>query len=59
MGRQYFYISATGITEEEIMEELGRFMNDLTKKYERKGFGATVLGMTEDAAKRVEKMLNE
>lgn len=58
MERQYFYISATGITEEEIMEELSHFMTDLTRKYGEK-FGATVLGMTEGATKRVEKILNE
>lgn len=59
MNRQHFYISMTGLTEEEIQEELGDFLTDLTHKYKKHNFGATVIGITEDAAKRVEKMLNE
>ncbi|WP_156290752.1 hypothetical protein [Oceanobacillus salinisoli] len=59
MERQHFYISMTGLTEEQIQEELSTFLNDLVQKYEENKFGATVLGITEDAAKRVEKMLNE
>lgn len=58
MNRQYFYISLTGITEDQIQEELSEFLSDLTQKYRRNNFGATVLGITEDAAKNVEKLLN-
>lgn len=57
--RQHFYISMTGLTEDQVQEELSTFLNDLVKKYERNNFGATVLGITEDAAKRVESMLNK
>lgn len=57
MERQYFFISMTGLSEDEIQEELGEFLNELVAKH--KGFGATVLGMTEEAAEKVEKMLNE
>lgn len=57
MERQYFYISMTGISEDEIQEELGEFLNGLVTKH--KDFGATVLGMTKEAAEKVEKMLNE
>jgi hypothetical protein len=59
MKRQHFYISMTGLTEEQLQEELSTFLNDLVQKYEENNFGATVLGISEDAAKRVEKMLNE
>lgn len=59
MKRQHFYISMTGLTEEQLQDELSTFLNDLVEKYEENNFGATVLGITEDAAKRVEKMLNE
>lgn len=59
MGRQCFYVSVTGLTEEQIQEELSGFLNKLTQKYGISGFGATVLGMTEEAAKLVEKFLNE
>lgn len=59
MKRQHFYISMTGLTEEQVQDELSTFLNELTKKYEKNNFGATVLGITEDAAKQVEKMLNE
>ena len=57
MERQHFYISVVGLSEDEIQEELGEFLNGLVGKH--KGFGATVLGMTKEAAERVEKMLNE
>lgn len=57
MERQYFYISMKGLSEDEVQEELAGFLNQLVDKH--KGFGATVLGMTEKAAIRVEKMLNE
>lgn len=59
MKRQYFYFSINGLTQEELEEELGNFLHELTVKYDNKKFGATVLGISENAAKRVEKMLNE
>lgn len=59
LKRQYFYLSIEGLTEEQLQEELSKFMNELTMKYDNKKFGATVLGMTEQAGKRVEKMLYE
>lgn len=59
MDRQYFYISVSGLTEKEMKHELNKFMIDLNQKYENKGFGATVLGMKEHAAKKVEEYLNE
>lgn len=59
MKRQYFYLSVKGLTEEELKNELGNFLNELNSKYESKNFGATVLGMTERAGKRVEEMLYE
>lgn len=57
MERQYFYISMAGLSEDEVQEELGEFMNRLVDKH--KGFGATVLGLTKEAAVKVEEMLNE
>lgn len=57
MERQYFYVSMTGISEDEVQEELGEFLNNLVEKH--KGFGATVLGMTKEAAVKIEEMLNE
>lgn len=59
MERQYFYLSVAGLTEDELQQELSDFLNELNEKYENKNFGATVLGMTERASKRVEKMLYE
>jgi hypothetical protein len=59
MERQHFYISMTGLTEEQVQEELSAFLNDLVQKYEENNFGATVLGITDDAAQKVVKMLNE
>lgn len=59
MKRQCFYLSVNGLTEEELKDELRNFLNELNLKYENKNFGATVLGMTEQAGKRVEKMLYE
>ncbi|TYR81094.1 hypothetical protein FZC66_04310 [Priestia megaterium] len=59
MKRQHFYISITGLSEKQIQEELSVFLNGLLERYDKDNFGATVLGMTEAAAKRVVKTLNE
>ena len=57
--RKYMYMSMTGITEEELQEELMVFLNRLNNKYAHQGFGATVLGVERPAALEIEKMLNE
>lgn len=59
MKRQYFYFSINGLTQEDLQDELGEFLHELTVKYDNENFGATVLGISENAAKRIEKMLNE
>lgn len=53
------YMSMTGITEEELQEELTVFFIRLNDKYAHQGFGATVLGIERPAALEIEKMLNE
>lgn len=57
MERQYVYISMTGISEGEVQDELAELLSRLADEHE--GFGATVLGMTKEAAEKVERMLNE
>lgn len=57
--KKYMYMSITGITEEELQEELTVFFNRLNNKYAHQGFGATVLGIERPAALEIEKMLNE
>lgn len=59
MSRHYVWISATGITEEELMGELRLFLEDLNNRYEGRAFGATATGVIGNTARHIEAVLEE